>query len=114
MTHQTGKFTDIDTPMTPVKCIDTLVYTDKVRIAEFELSPNSHGEVHYHSSITEQCVCLQGQLRIMLNGDSRHSLMPGDKLVIPSGVEHQIINTGSEPGRYLVIQYGGAYDFIAK
>ena len=100
--------------MNPVKCIETLVHTDNVRIAEFELAPNSEGEVHSHSFATEQCVCLQGQLQIFLNGDSRHSLSPGGKVVIPAGVEHQVINTGSEPGQYLVAQYGGAYDFIAK
>jgi len=100
--------------MKPVKCIDTLVHTDNVRIAEFELAPNSQGEVHCHSSATEQCVCLQGQLQVILEGDSRHSLSPGCKFVIPAGIEHQVINTGDEPGRYLVIQYGGTYDFIAK
>jgi len=100
--------------MNPVKCLETPVHTDKVRIAEFELAPDSEGEVHFHSSATEQCVCLQGQLQVILNGDSRHSLSPGGKLVIPAGIEHQVINTGDEPGRYLVIQHGGAYDFIAK
>jgi len=100
--------------MNPVKCIDTLVHTDNVKIAEFELAPNSAGEVHSHSFATEQCVCLQGQLQIILNGDSRHSLSPGGKLVIPSRVEHQVINTDNESVRYLVVQYGGAYDFIAK
>jgi len=99
--------------MNPVTCIDTLVHTVNVRIAEFELAPNSEGGVHFHSFATEQCVCLQGQLQVILNGDSRHSLSPGGKAVIPAGVEHQLINTGSEPGRYLVVQYGGAYDFIA-
>jgi quercetin dioxygenase-like cupin family protein len=100
--------------MNPVKHIDTLVHTDNVRVAEFELAPNSEGVVHFHSAATEQCVCLQGQLRVILNVDSRHSLSPGGKVVIPAGVEHQVINTGSEPGRYLVVQYGGAYDFITK
>jgi quercetin dioxygenase-like cupin family protein len=100
--------------MNPLKCIETPVHTDNVRIAEYELAANSEGVLHSHSSVTEYCVCLQGQFRIMLNGDSRHSLSPGGKLVIPAGVEHQVINTGNEPGRYLVIQYGGAYDFIAK
>ena len=51
---------------------------------------------------------------MVLNGEPGPSLSPGGKLVIPAGVEHQVINTGSEPGRYLVIQYGGTYDFIAK
>lgn len=100
--------------MSPAKCIETLVHNGNVRIAEFELAPNSEGEVHSHSFATEQCVCLQGQLRVIISGDSRHSLSPGGKVVIPAGVEHEVINTGSEPGRYLVIQYGGAYDFIAK
>jgi len=100
--------------MNPLKYIETLVLTDNVRVAEFELAANSEGVVHTHSSVTEHCVCLQGQLQIVLNGDSGHSLSPGGKLVIPAGVEHRIINTGNEPGRYLVIQHGGAYDFIAK
>jgi quercetin dioxygenase-like cupin family protein len=99
--------------MNPVTCIDTLVHTDDARIAEFELAPDSEGEIHSHSLATEHCVCLQGQLLIVLNGDPEQSLSPGGKVVIPAGVEHQVINTGSEPGRYLVIQYGGTYDFIA-
>jgi mannose-6-phosphate isomerase-like protein (cupin superfamily) len=41
-------------------------------------------------------------------------LSPGGKLAIPAGVEHQLINTGSEASQYLVVQYGGAYDYIAK
>jgi quercetin dioxygenase-like cupin family protein len=100
--------------MNPVKCIETLVHTDNVRIAEFELAPDSDGVVHSHSSATEQCICLQGQLQVILNGDSRYSLSPGGKLVIPAGIEHRISNTCSQTGRYLVVQYGGAYDFIAR
>jgi mannose-6-phosphate isomerase-like protein (cupin superfamily) len=114
LTGDSGKFADIDTPMNPATCIDTLVHTDDVRIAEFELAPDSVGEIHSHSYATEQCVCLHGQLQMVLNGEPGPSLSPGGKLVIPAGVEHQVINTGSEPGRYLVIQYGGTYDFIAK
>jgi len=100
--------------MNAVTCIDTLVHTGNVRIAEFELAPDSKGEVHYHSSVTEQCVCLQGRLLIRLNDDPGYSLSPGGKHVIPAGVEHQLVNTASEPCRYLVIQYGGAYDFVTK
>jgi mannose-6-phosphate isomerase-like protein (cupin superfamily) len=51
---------------------------------------------------------------IILEDDSSHSLSPGGKMLIPAGMKHQIINTGIEPSRYLVVQYGGAYDFIAK
>ncbi|MGB7933454.1 MAG: cupin domain-containing protein [Gammaproteobacteria bacterium] len=100
--------------MNPVKCIDALVHKDNVRIAEFELAPDSEGEVHSHSNATEHCVCLQGRIQVILKDDSTHSLSPGGKMFIPAGIEHQIVNTGSEPGRYLVVQYGGAYDFIAK
>lgn len=97
----------------PVKCIKILVHTEAVRVAEFEMAPDTSGEVHYHTLASEHCICLQGQLEVQANGLSAHSLQPGDKLEIPAGVRHRIRNPGLGLCRYLVIQYGGAYDFIA-
>jgi len=47
-----------------------------------------------------------------MDGGPVHSLNPGDKLEIPAREYHQVINSGTNPCQYLVIQYGGAYDFI--
>ncbi len=103
----------MDNPNKPVKCLMTQIHTKDARVAEFEMQPESEGEVHYHSSVSEHCICLRGQIQIRVNGDAAHSLKPGEKMEIQAGVGHQVINTASVPCQYLVVQFGGAYDFIA-
>jgi len=93
------------------KCVKTLIHTADARVAEFEMGPESEGEAHCHSSVSEHCVCLQGRLQVK-SGGRVHALGPGDRLDIAAGVPHQVINRGRKSCRYLVIQYGGAYDFI--
>ena len=93
------------------KCVKTLIHTADARVAEFEMGPESGGEAHYHSLVCELCVCLQGRLQVETGG-MVHSLGPGDRLDLAAGVPHQVINPGKKSCRYLVIQYGGIYDFI--
>ncbi|MCH9699190.1 MAG: cupin domain-containing protein [Gammaproteobacteria bacterium] len=73
--------------------------------------PDSIGEKHYHSFVSEYCVCLKGQLRIKLDKETIHSLNSGDTINIPARIPHQLINPGKQICRYMVIQSGGAYDF---
>ena len=96
-----------------VKCINTLVHTKEARVAEFEMAPNTEGEVHYHSTVNERCVCLGGRLKININSPPAFSLKPGESIDIPAGVAHQIINTNSSACQYMVVQFGGVYDFVA-
>jgi mannose-6-phosphate isomerase-like protein (cupin superfamily) len=96
----------------PAKCVKTLIHTADARVAEYVMGPESGGVVHYHSVVSEHCVCLRGNLQVKVGGGSVHSLRPGDKLEIPAGVSHQIINPGKNSCQYLVVQSGGAYDFI--
>jgi len=104
----------MDNSNNPIKCIKTLIHSAETRVAEFEIGPQTEGEVHYHSEVSEHCICLRGQLQVTLGADSVCLLKPGEKLEIPAGKTHQIINPGEIPGRYLVVQYGGAYDFITR
>ena len=103
----------METVSESVKCIKTLVRTESARVAEFEMAPNSRGEVHYHSEARERCICLEGKLQVKINGHTSHSLKPGGTVEIPAGVGHQVINPGSIVCQYLVVQFGGAYDFVA-
>lgn len=102
----------MDNSNNSVKCIKTLIHTADARVAEFEMEPETEGEVHYHSIASERCICLNGQIQIKMGSGTTHSLKPGGKLEIPAGESHQVINAGTNPCQYLVIQYGGAYDFI--
>ena len=95
-----------------IRCINTLLHTADARVAEFEMGPETEGEVHYHSVVSEHCICLKGQVRIRIDGSSEHTLEPGSTLEIPAGVTHQVINSDENPCRYLVVQSGGACDFI--
>jgi len=96
----------------PVRCLRTLVDVEGARVAEFEIAPGAQGARHFHSSVSEHCICLKGQVDVNAGGSSLHSLQPGDGAEIGPGVAHQVSNPGSEPGRYLVVQHGGVYDFL--
>jgi len=102
----------MDNSNNSVKCIRTPINTSEARVAEFEMGPETEGPAHYHSVASEHCICLKGALQVKLDGDSVHSLKPGAKLEIPSGISHQVINSGTKSCQYLVVQFGGAYDFI--
>ena len=95
-----------------VRCIKTLIRTADTRVAEFEMGPETEGEAHCHSVASESCICLKGNIQIKMGGGFVRSLNPGGKLEIPAGESHQVINSSVTPCQYLVIQYGGAYDFI--
>lgn len=110
---QRRDFGVMENSVEPLKCLKALVHTESARVAEFELAPETEGESHYHSSASEHCVCLQGQLQVKIRGGSTHLLQPGGRLEIPAGVRHQVINIGAVPCQYMVVQCGGAYDFIA-
>jgi len=95
-----------------VRCVRTLVDVEGTRVAEFEIRSGARGASHYHSSLSEHCVCLQGKIDVEVGGGSARSLQPGDRVEIDPGVVHQISNSGPGPGRYLVVQHGGTYDFV--
>lgn len=102
----------MDNSNNSVKCIKTLIHTAEARVAEFVMGPKTEGESHYHSVAAENCICLEGELQVKISGSPVRSLKPGDKLEIPAGVSHQVINSSTNPCHYLVVQFGGAYDFI--
>jgi mannose-6-phosphate isomerase-like protein (cupin superfamily) len=95
-----------------VKHVETLLETSDVRIAEFEMAPATQGPRHYHSKVSESCICLAGQLLVHSADGSRRMLEPGERMEVPAREIHRLVNAGAEPCRYLVIQYGGTYDFI--
>ena len=98
--------------MEAVECLSTLVQTGDVRVAEFEMAPEARGALHYLSALSEQCFCLSGRLRAEVGG-TKYSIQAGDSLHIPAGVEHRLANDVGTASRYLVVQYGGPYDFVS-
>lgn len=59
---------------------------------------------HYHMLEEEHALILEGEVMLLL-GDDRHVMKPGDYVCFPAGVKigHSFLNSGSGPCRYLMI-----------
>lgn len=102
----------MDDVVEPIQHLSTLVHTEDFRVAEFTIAPKKEGPYHYHTSVVEHCVCLEGTIRIEMSNSQDHILKLGDRIEIKVGIVHRVINLDSTSCRYLVIQGPGVYDFI--
>ena len=90
----------------------TIINENGVRVIEVLLAPESRGEWHYHSHISESCYCLKGQLSIDIEGSKAVILRPGEKCKVAAGIRHSVYNETPISCVFLVIQGIGEYDFI--
>lgn len=97
---------------TPVREVATLVNANGVRVAEFEMDPNSSGAWHHHSQVSEHCYCLKGRIVVEIAGNPAINLEVGDRCEFPAGVSHRLRNAENQISGYLVVQGIGAYDFV--
>lgn len=97
---------------TPVREVATLVNANGVRVAEFEMDPDSSGAWHHHSQVSEHCYCLKGRIVVEIAGKPPVNLEAGERCELPAGVSHRLGNAQSQICRYLVVQGIGAYDFV--
>ena len=104
----------MDKSVPAIQHVSTLVETEHMRVAEFTIAPKQEGPYHYHTSVVEHCVCLEGTVRIDMSDCPDHVLKPGDRIEIRAGLVHRVINLDTIPCRYLVIQGPGIYDFIEE
>lgn len=78
------------------------------------LAPHEVAPWHWHTSVSDQTLCLEGSLLIDIRApDATFELRAGSARVIdvPAGQFHRLRNPGSQAATYLLIQHGGAYDF---
>ena len=68
---------------------------------------------HYHSTLHEYIVCLEGEIAVYANGDEAPKVLrEGDHACIPARVVHWLRNESPFASKYLLSQSGGVYDFI--
>lgn len=60
---------------------------------------------HYHMLEEEHAFILEGEVTLLLDGEERHVMHPGDYVCFPAGrkVGHAFLNSGTGPCRYLMI-----------
>lgn len=94
---------------------EILLETDSARVRVMTLAAGEGTAWHRHSLVTDEMVGLEGELVVELAGpDRRVPLTAGERCTVLSGQRHRVINPGATPGAYLLVQGGGAYDFIVS
>ncbi|MEZ7004878.1 cupin domain-containing protein [Streptomyces sp. AD55] len=61
------------------------------------LAAGHHVTEHYHPYSEEFLHVIRGRLEMTLNGGTPVELGPGDSLLVPIGVRHRLINSGTGP-----------------
>lgn len=68
---------------------------------------------HHHSAVADTIVCVTGRVRIeSAKPDMTAELAPGEVHTVPVGVPHRVSPVGGGACRVVLIQGGGAYDFL--
>ncbi len=67
-----------------------------------EILPGEKNPLHYHPNCEELLYVLQGTGRHAFD-DAMVDLKPGSLLRIPMGVRHNVINTGADPLRCVIV-----------
>jgi NADPH2:quinone reductase len=81
---------------------------------EFRGPPGRSTPLHMHERETEAVHLLDGQLDITMGGTTVH-LQPGDTLLLPRDVPHQLTTCGNHDARYIVVcTPAGFEDFIER
>lgn len=96
------------------ECEEILLQTSDVRVRVMALAAGAATDWHRHSQVSDQMVCLEGRIRVELQGPESEllQLKPGNRCLVPVGRVHRVANAGSETARYLLVQGVGTYDFI--
>ena len=96
----------------PARLSAMLIDSTEARVAEFIMKPYSKGSRHYHSSVTEHCLCLEGCLLVERDAAPPLLLRSGQRIEIAAGVAHKVSNPEGISCRYMVVQGTGPYDFV--
>jgi len=68
----------------------------------YGLLPGQSQAGHIHADNDKVYAVIEGRCRVTV-GDASRTLGPGEVAVAPAGVEHGLLNDGTEPARLLVV-----------
>ena len=99
--------------MTDFQDVEWLARTAEVQVRVNRLGPGQGTPWHLHSAVTDDVFCLEEGLEVdQRDPDEVASLQPGERVRIPPGRVHRVVNTTAHSVRYLLVQATGRYDFV--
>jgi quercetin dioxygenase-like cupin family protein len=94
-----------------VKAAELIVAGGQARL--FTLAPGESIPWHHHSEITDHYFVLRGVLTVSTRGpDGERELDGGGRFQITPRTAHCLRNRGATDCQFLLLQGGGAYDWI--
>ncbi|MEQ8696922.1 MAG: cupin domain-containing protein [Bauldia litoralis] len=86
--------------------------TPELRAVRLTLAPGQVVPWHWHSTIDDRFICLQGAIEIETRAPRTTTrLDPGNEHVVPPKVAHIVRNVAQGTSRFMVIQGIGPYDY---
>jgi Mannose-6-phosphate isomerase len=113
---------DAPSPHYSIAGRQSIVETPEVRVTLMTLAPGEATPWHRHSVVADTAFRLDGEAAVEVRGTDadgqtdgqveRLALLPGAPCRVEPGRTHRVVNTGSGPCRFLLVQGVGAYDFV--
>lgn len=93
--------------------IEVVMRTDDVLARVFNLVPGDRIPRHVHKLSSDHYFVLSGVLTIKTNLPSRETVLAqGERWRVDPGTEHEVLNAGTTPVSFLLLQGTGGYDWI--
>lgn len=104
------------TPHYEVDRIEVIFRSSELQVREFDVLAGQQIPWHSHTQITDHCYCLSGTIAVETRDTpastpQKTELHPGEKCILPPGLQHRITCAHGDLARYLLVQGGGKYDF---
>lgn len=97
-----------------IKEIRIVASAPGVLVREFVFAPGEATPWHSHTQVADRCYGLAGAVAVERRGEPPVELGPGGTCETAAGVVHRIANLTGAEARVLLVQFGGAYDFISE
>lgn len=97
-----------------VAAVEVIAESESVRVRQFTMRPGEAVPWHRHTRVRDVILCLSGQIAIEEEGLPPRTLEPGQRCDIAAGIDHRVVNAHDAEAVYMLIQSGGAYDFVKR
>ena len=96
-----------------LKSVEVVARGEGFLVREFVYAPGEATPWHRHSQVTDITLALAGEITVEMRGpEVSERICPGDRNTLLPGRVHRLVNHGAADARVLLIQHGGAYDFL--
>lgn len=96
-----------------VKNRETWAEAPGLRVRVLTLAAGECVPWHYHTTITDTFVCLEGPMQVETRAPrATRVLKPGETFAVPPKTAHVVTGVDGGPARFMIIQGVGEYDYV--